>query len=272
MIRKRNTVEAAAEAANELLERPLAARSLVLSLLLGRHPASAPVAVLVRWCGLFGVGPTAARVALSRMVDRGELTAADGHYALAGRLAERQADQDRALAPALRAWDGGWLMAVVDDGRRSPADRVALREALRRSRLVPWRESVWVRPDNFGEVPATAADRTVIDGQCTWWRARPEQPIDVAAAYGLADLLDRGRRLTDLIATATEALHQSGPAIAEALAPAFVVGAATAQHLRRDPLLPSELLPPGWPADDLRRQYAEFSAAMDRSIAGWISA
>jgi phenylacetic acid degradation operon negative regulatory protein len=265
MIRKRNTVEAAAEEASSMLERPLAARSLILSLLLGRHPASAPVALLVRWCGLFGVSPTSARVALSRMVERGELTAAEGHYALAGRLAERQADQDQALAPTLRAWDGTWLMAIVDDGRRDAADRVALREAMRRSRLVPWRESVWIRPDNLVGLLATTADRAVIERQCTWWSATPEQPIDVTGAFELDGLHDRGLRLRDLIAAATAALPD--PA---ALAPAFVVGAATAQHLRRDPLLPAELLPADWPADGLRERYAAYTTAMERAIAAWL--
>lgn len=266
MIRKRNTIEAAAEEAAALLERPLAARSLVLSLLLGRHPAEAPVALLVRWCGLFNVSSTSARVALSRMVERGELTATDGTYALAGRLVERQADQDQALAPEIRPWNGEWLMAIVDDGRRDAADRVGLREALRRARLVPWRQAVWVRPDNIGNLPATAADRQVIERQCTWWRARPEQPVDVTAAYDLDRLLDHGVRLRDLIDAATAALPDRN-----ALGPAFVIGAATAQHLRRDPLLPPELLPAGWPAGELRQRYAEYTEAMNHAIAAWLT-
>ena len=81
-----------------LLERPLSARSVMASLLLGRTPPAAPVADLVRWCALFGISENAARVALSRMVERGELTVDDSTYALAGRLLERQVEQDSALA------------------------------------------------------------------------------------------------------------------------------------------------------------------------------
>jgi phenylacetic acid degradation operon negative regulatory protein len=266
MIGKRNTIAAAAEEAGAFLERPLAARSLVLSLLLGRHPAEAPVALLVRWCALFGVSATSARVALSRMVERGEVAASGGTYSLAGRLVERQADQDQALAPTVRPWNGEWLMAIVDDGRRDAADRVALREALRRSRLVPWRDAVWVRPDNIGDPAATAADRAVIERQCSWWRARPAEPIDVTAAYDLPRLLERGTRLRELIETAIGALPDP-----DALAPAFVIGAATAQHLRRDPLLPPELLPAGWPADELRGRYAGYTEAMNQAIAAWLA-
>src|SRR5690242_13068454 len=68
-----------------LLERPLAPRSLIASLLLGMRPPRMPAGRLVEWCGLFGVAEGTARVALSRMLDRGELTATDGVYELAGR-------------------------------------------------------------------------------------------------------------------------------------------------------------------------------------------
>ena len=40
----------------------------------------------MRWCGLFGVAEGTARVALSRMVDRGELRSGSGVYELAGRV------------------------------------------------------------------------------------------------------------------------------------------------------------------------------------------
>src|SRR4051812_28186780 len=93
-----------------LLERPLAPRSLIASLLLGMRPPRMPASRLVEWCGLFGVAEGTARVALSRMVDRGELIAADGVYELAGRLQERQFAQEWSLAPRPKVWDGGWLL------------------------------------------------------------------------------------------------------------------------------------------------------------------
>ncbi len=69
------------------------------SLLLGRRPPEAPVADLVRWCGLFGIAEGTARVALHRMTAKGEIVATDGVYRLAGRLAGRQARQETSLAP-----------------------------------------------------------------------------------------------------------------------------------------------------------------------------
>src|SRR5690349_8633221 len=99
----------------ELLERPLSARSVIASLLLGLHPPQMRAARLVQWCELFGIAPGTARVALSRMTERGELVAVDGTYELAGRVRARQSTQEWSLAaraPA-RRWPGDWRFGVV---------------------------------------------------------------------------------------------------------------------------------------------------------------
>src|SRR2546429_4767176 len=116
----------AAQAAAVLLERPLAPRSLIASLLLGMRPPRMRAGRLVEWCGLFGVAEGTARVALSRMLDRGELTAADGVYELAGRLRGRQPAQEWSLAPRPKEWDGDWLLGVVDARARAATERAAL--------------------------------------------------------------------------------------------------------------------------------------------------
>jgi len=266
MARERNARRAA-----ELLERPLTARSVIASLLLGRHPPSAPVALLVRWCALFGISDSSARVALSRMVERGELEARRGTYELAGRVRARQGDQDFALAPALRDWDGGWRMAVVGDGPRAATDRIALRAALTRSRMVPLRDAAWVRPDNLGAGAVGTADAAVVAAQCTSWIARPAGPREEAAVrdevlrrFAVAEHERRGRLLLDHLRAATDGLPST-----EALAGAFVAGAAVAQHLRRDPLLPAELLPGGWHGGDLRTAYQGYLRAFSPAVAAW---
>src|SRR6185503_7197956 len=93
--------------------RPLAARSVMASLLLGRRSARASGRDLVRWCGLFGVAPGTARVALHRMTAAGELARVDGDYVLVGGLARRQAEQDASLTPRRRTWRGGWRTAIA---------------------------------------------------------------------------------------------------------------------------------------------------------------
>src|SRR4051795_9043184 len=168
MTQSRNTLVLPAEGT-----RPLSARSVMASLLLGRRPPRAAGRDLVRWCGLFGIAPGTARVALHRMTAAGELRRDDGDYVLVGGLARRQQEEEASLTPRRRAWRGTWRVAiVVADARPAPV-RSETRAALRRARLAEWREGVWLRPDNVDvdESP-----------HCEWLDARPDaDPVALAA-------------------------------------------------------------------------------------------
>jgi phenylacetic acid degradation operon negative regulatory protein len=255
-------------AAPELLERPLTPRSLVGSLLLGMRPPRMPGSRLVEWCELFGVAEGTARVALSRMVDRGELVARDGVYELAGPLRARQPAQEWSITPRLVRWNGEWLLGIVEPGARSAAERAALRDATRRLRMVELREAVWCRPDNLPRAAAPADAWSVADEQCQWWTARPERNA-VAAAMALFapdGWADRARLLERRLRDATEALD---PGDGGAIADAFVVGAAALAHVRADPLLPAELCGRRWPGDVLRDRYRTFREEFGEAVRGW---
>ena len=101
------------DTAIESLLRPLSARSLVASALLGTHPPALRGALLVAFGKRFGINDGTIRVALSRMVDRGELTNREGVYTLAetcwnGRSArigaEPAARRHRGTARGNRRW------------------------------------------------------------------------------------------------------------------------------------------------------------------------
>ena len=62
-------------------DRPLSARSVMASLLLGRRPARATGRDLIRWCALFGISAGTARVALHRMTAAGELERGEAGHA-----------------------------------------------------------------------------------------------------------------------------------------------------------------------------------------------
>ena len=49
-------------------------------------------------------------------------------------------------------------------------------------------------------------------------------------------------------------------------------GAAVLQHLTHDPLLPIELYPPGWPADQLRQAYARYEADLQVELRSFFAA
>jgi phenylacetic acid degradation operon negative regulatory protein len=255
------------------LERPLSARSIVLSLLLGRRGGAAPVADLVRWCALFDITEVAARVALSRSVERGELTASSGTYRLAGRARELGREQSVALAPGRVAWDGTWRLAVVVPGARTSAERAELREAAARLHLVELREGVWGRPDNLPARWSPATSHAVVDAQCVWWTGAVTGVLPARRALSMFDMTarrDRGVVLLRGLRRATERLGRVMSDEGDALRNAFVVGAAAAQFIRRDPLLPDEFLPARWPGDELRSAYAAYRRAFGRAVQAWL--
>ena len=242
--------------------RPLSARSVVASVLLGTHPPRLSAAALVELCGRFGISGGTTRVALSRMVAAGELAAEDGHYRLVGGgLLSRQRAQDDALEPPAGAWAGAWRMAVIISSGRTAAERIELRRALADARFAEWREGVWLRPDNL---PASAVDLSD-ESPVRWMRVEPADDPAVLAAE-LWDLPAWHARGEELLAAGPEEPGDLVDSAPEWAAAVFAAAAATLRHLRTDPLLPDALLPPGWPAERLRTRYALYLLAIQRLV------
>lgn len=254
-----------------VLERPLTARSVIASLLLGMRPPRLAGARLVRWCGLFGITEGTARVALSRMVGSGELRAAAGVYELQGRVRGRQPAQEWSLDPALADARGRWRMAIVDGAARAASDRAALRDAMRRLRMAEAREGVWARPANLPRAAAPDDAWDVADSQCAWWTGDPDED-----PHALADRLFAPRawaaRAGALVSRLRAVTEEVGRGSDELLAGAFTVGAASLAHVRADPLLPAELCGPGWPGPALRDGYREYQRVFGAAVREWFRA
>ncbi len=91
----------------------MTARSVVLSVLLGAHPAWATASELIRLTADFDIREPTVRVALTRMVSAGDLVRSEDGYRLSDRLLARQRRQDDAINPRLREWDGAWTTLVI---------------------------------------------------------------------------------------------------------------------------------------------------------------
>lgn len=227
----------------DLRLRPLSARSVVLSVLLGTHPPELPARDLTRLVEGFGVGGSTLRAALSRMVAAGDLRRTQAGYRLSGRLLRRQRRQDEAVRPRTRAWDGDWEMVVVTASGRGPAERAELRTELAALRLAELREGVWLRPANLDR-PLPAG----LESVAQHYTARPEQPArDLAASLWPLDAWSATAR-----ALLTHIGHQERPA------DRLTAFAAVVRHLLADPVLPPELLPADWPGERLRAAYADY--------------
>ncbi|MGW0211799.1 PaaX family transcriptional regulator C-terminal domain-containing protein [Streptomyces sp. NPDC003233] len=231
--------------------RPLSARSVVLSLLLGAHPAELPVKDLVLLVEPFGVGGSTLRAALSRMVTAGDLRRTVGVYRLSDRLLARQRRQDEALRPGTRAWDGDWEMVVITATGRGPAERADLRARLAALRLAELREGVWLRPANL--------DRALPDMLGSIARTYTAQPDEPAH-----DLVARLWPLDGWAATARTLLARA--AAARTPADRLTAYAAAVRHLLTDPVLPPGLLPADWPGEALRAAYAGYQRELAASV------
>ncbi|MEY2468358.1 MAG: phenylacetic acid degradation operon negative regulatory protein [Actinomycetota bacterium] len=243
---------------NTPLLRPLTARSVVASVLLGIDPPRMPPAALVANGELFGVAPGTTRVALSRMIDAGELVVTDdGLYSLAGSLLERHARQEQGRHPKTTRWNGDWRMAVVTGQARPAVERASLRATMAALRMAELREGVWVRPDNMPVMP---------DARCEWFVARPDESMDARLLFDTDDWADEARDLLRDLSSTARALRDRDAA---ALAETFVIAAATTRHLTLDPLLPPELLPRDWPGTRLRDAYDDYQRDFAATWRAW---
>lgn len=252
--------------------RPLTARSVVASTLLGTEPPRLPVAFLVRTGALFGLAEGAVRTALSRMVAAGEaITDGDGWYELSGSLAERQARQRASRDAATVDWSGRWRMAVVVGGARAPAERAELRRAMQRLRVAELRDGVWLRPDNLDRTDV-GRHGGVVDAQCQWFVVEPELGLERSDAELAAELWDLPGWASDAV-DLRRRMHSLVDRLVAgdtaALAEGFVLSAAVLRHLLADPLLPRELWPRGWPGDALRADYDRYDTAYRALLARW---
>jgi phenylacetic acid degradation operon negative regulatory protein len=234
--------------------RPLSARSVVLSLLLGAHPPELPVKDLVRAVEPFGIGGSTLRAALSRMVAAGDLRRTDSVHRLSDRLLARQRRQDDAVHPRTRAWDGDWEMVVITATGRGPAERAELRARLTALRLAELREGVWLRPANLRRPLPDDLDEVA-----QHYRARPDRPApELAAALWPLD---------PWAATARALLHHvTHVARADRPADRLTAFAAVVRHLLADPVLPPGLLPEAWPGTELRTAYTDYQEELADTV------
>ena len=224
----------------------MTARSVVLSVLLGAHPAWASAAELIRLTTDFGIKETTLRVALTRMVSAGDLVRSADGYRLSDRLLARQRRQDDAMRPQLRPWHGHWTTLIVTSVGTDPRTRAALRTTLHHKRFGELREGVWMRPDNLEfdvDIEIRARMRIM--------QARDDAPAELAGQlWDLPSWAGTGQRLV-------AEMSRAGDVPAR-----FVVAAAIVRHLLTDPVLPDELLPADWPGTRLRTAYNDFAAEL----------
>ena len=247
-------------------DRPLSARSVLATALLGADQPHLTVGELVEVASLFGISDGAARTCLWRMVSTGELIGDDGTYALTGGLLERRQRVDEAARindAGAAPWDGTWELAVISAERRSAADRLALRKAATALHLAELREGIWLRPDNLDRDRLPSL-RAVLDRQCVHFHgAATDIPAEtVRVLFGLNDWAVDSQRLT--LAMRNELNVEA--VVAADFAYQFALSITVVRHLQLDPLLPAELIPRQWPGHGLRSTYRRFDEVFKQRL------
>lgn len=230
-----------------------------------RQDQPLPSAALVALLGEFGVGDTAARAALSRLVRRDLLrcikTGRRTSYRLSDHATEVLEDGARRIlefGTAGEPWDGRWSVVTFSIPERDRQSRGPVRQALRWLGFAPLYDAVWVSPrDRVTEalqaVQAHAVENvTGFRATAAQVRTQGRQPQDawdldaVRAAYGefldeltpLRARLDRGAVPPDealVLRTRLMDRWRAFPAI--------------------DPELPAQLLPADWPCAPARKAF-----------------
>ncbi len=224
----------------------MTARSVVLSVLLGAHPAWATASELIRLTADFDIKEPTVRVALTRMVSAGDLVRSEDGYRLSDRLLVRQRRQDDAINPRICTWDGTWKTLVITSIGTDARTRAALRTTLQHNRFGELREGVWLRPDNLD---SPLPDDVLNRGREL--RSHDDDPAGLAGLlWDLTAWAEVGYALLDEMGSAADVPGR------------FVTAAAMVRHLLTDPVLPAELLPENWPGRALRDAYNEFAGEL----------
>ncbi|MDW3213910.1 MAG: PaaX family transcriptional regulator C-terminal domain-containing protein [Ilumatobacteraceae bacterium] len=256
MSKVRNSRRAAAPSSGAL--RPLNARSVALSILLGSHPPELPSRAFVAMAELFGISGGTMRTALSRMVAVGDVTSNDGRYRLAGRQVDRQDAQDIGRRAPSATWDGRWHTIVAVDDQRDLAERRRFRATMANRRYGELRPDIWIRPSNLGDAPTDPnwlVTTGTIDGIAPTALVGRLWDLDTIAAEAhrlLAEMADRRTRFDWDDDTSIPAL--------------FTTSAAVVRFLRHEPLLPDALTPHDWSVATLRSTYDEFETDHQRLL------
>lgn len=243
--------------------RPLDARSIALSVLLGTHPPVLPARALVALAELFGIASGTMRTALSRMVAAGELELDDGRYRLTGRLLDRQRAQDTGRRGPGDTWDGRWHIVIAARDQRQLAERRRFRARLGEHRFGELRPDIWMRPANLAPPPA---DPQML--LTTGAVSGADQVELCRRLWSLDPLRRRGDDLRSGLRRITDAADWSDPASIPAI---FTYSAAVVRYLRDDPLLPAALAPERWPADALRAEYDAAEQRLQRLLHGFLT-
>jgi phenylacetic acid degradation operon negative regulatory protein len=211
--------------------------------------AQAPVAALVRLMSPLGISAPAVRTAVSRMARQGWLEAVrlpvGAGYALTPRAVARLDEAaERIYRRGLPDWDGNWHLLVVERVR-DRARRERLRAGLSYLGYAPIDETTWISPRRSVELDALLETERA---RAERFDARHDGDARglIARVWDLDGLARAYQRWLAMAAGLMAPVSQDSPDETVFAARSVLVH-EWRKFLFRDPGLPADLLPSGWP-------------------------
>lgn len=230
-------------------DRMPTAKRLVLSLLSSPDMDMISARRCAQWGRLFGIDPTAMRVALGRLVKTGLLRSVSrGEYAIGerGRVLRQTARSWVLAEQRIGSWDGRWLLVhSAHLGRRDKRALKAREQSLALEGFAALHPGLWCRPANYVEAPdATRArlqalglesDAVLLRADCLLGSSpAPEQ------LWPQVQLETQYRKLTRDMQTS---MQRVGALAVDAMArETFLLGEAVIRQINSDPLLPESMI------------------------------
>ncbi|TDD95653.1 PaaX family transcriptional regulator [Actinomadura rubrisoli] len=228
---------------------------------LRQRGGKAPIAALVRLMAALGVAAPAVRTAVSRMVRQEwlepvRLPRGPG-YALTPRGLRRMDDAAHRIYRDLEPWDGHWHLLVVERVRER-ARRERLTAGLTYLGYARLDETTWIGPRSSPELDPLLAAESV--------RAERFRSAYEGDAHGLVarawDLDGLARSYERWLADAEAALAAPPDSDEHAFAMRSGLVHEWRKFLFRDPGLPADLLPAGWPGTRAARFFGTEAARL----------
>lgn len=219
------------------------------------------------------VGDGVVRTAVSRLAADGwlerEKVGRNSYYRLAGKgRATFAAATERIYGSAAHPWTGALRLAVMEPN----GDRAALRAALAEAGWGTVAPTVAVLPETAGdEIPSPFGDEAPLFLKAS---GDPETLRRLAAlAWPLDEVAERYRHVVDAVAPIAAALDAGTPfSDLEALIARILLVHEYRRAILRDPLLPAELCPDGWPAPAARALCAGVYRRLVPASERWLDA
>jgi phenylacetic acid degradation operon negative regulatory protein len=232
-----------------VLSDGMTANELVLDLLSGHETHELPVAALCRAASIMGIGEQTLRVALTRLVQQGKITARSravytwnpGGHGLFQDV-RNWLYKERQMAP----WTGGWIGVLDSDMTRT--DRATLRghfKALELRGFKLLRNDLSLRPDNIEGGVQQVREELIALGLspiATVIGVTSLTSEDERHAKGLWDIQSLDRSYSECLHR-LEASLQATPSMSleQAAAHTLIEGRRIIREIILDPLLPDEM-------------------------------